>query len=362
MTTRPHARLVVWAALALTGLLLGLPTPDRPRATVPAPAAPGSPATAALASVWPDARPFPIPAFLPDGSPYTPDLILDATTSIGVVTTADRQRTDLDEVPATGPPRVLQSQLATDAGSYDGLTATTDRLYWMHTLDDGNGTAHVTLWTASRSGGPARQLSADVGGPVFYGSQYDVQPVGDRLYWAAARSGHPDQTELRSIPLTGGSVTVEVLDGAWAMSRWPWLVSAPGPDRPKRLRNVTTGQTRTVRTPTSHQVSCSPTWCRLIPDQATETDLIRPDGTDLRVVGDAKAGAIASDVALLDRYEALMTTQGVVSRLTLYDIAKRRAVFVDLATTANARGDFVWWSTGDNELLAWHGLDLRTLN
>jgi hypothetical protein len=361
MTTRPRAWLAVGAALALIGMLLALPTPDRPGATVAAPA-PASSAVAALTSVWPQARPFPVPAFLPDGSAYRPDMILDATISIGVVTTADGQRTDLDEVPASGPPRVLQSQLVTVAGSYDGLTATTERLYWMHSLDDGNGTAHVTLWTAPRSGGPARQLSTDVGAPVFWGSQYDLQPVGDRLYWAAARPGHPDQTELRSIPLTGGAVTVAVLDGAWAMSRWPWLVTAPRADQPTRLRNVTTRQTRTVRTPASHQVSCSPTWCRIIPDQATETDLVRPDGSDLRVIGDAKTGAIAGDVALLDRYEALMSAQGVVSKLTLYDIARKREVFVDLATTANARGAFIWWSTGDNELLTWHGLDLRTLD
>jgi hypothetical protein len=207
----------------------------------------------------------------------------------------------------------LQSQLVTDAGSYDGLTATTDRLYWMYTLDDGNGTPHAALWTAPRSGGPARQLSADVGAPVFWGSQYDLQPVGDRLYWAATRPGHPDQTELRSIPLTGGTVTVQVLDGAWAMSRWPWLVTAQSPDQPTRLRNVTTGQIRTVRTPASHQLSCSPTWCRIIPDQATETDLIRPDGTDLRASGTPRPGRSRA-TSLLDRYEALMSAQGVVSQ------------------------------------------------
>jgi hypothetical protein len=32
------------------------------------------------------------------------------------------------------------------------------------------------------------------------------------------------------------------------------------------------------------------------------------------------------------------------------------------ATNAAARGDYLWWSTGDNETLAWHALDLRTLN
>jgi hypothetical protein len=361
----------VGIALAVIGLLLGLPAPKRPAAAGPGPAVPASPSGPTLASVWPKAKPFPIPAVFPDGSTYTPVLVLDAGTSVGMVASAGGQRTDLDLVPATGAPRVLQSQLVSEAGSFDGLTATADSLYWMHTVSDATGKAHVTLWAAARSGGPARQLTADVGSPVFYGSQYDVQAVGDRLYWAAARPGREDQSELRSIPLTGGTVTVKLIDGAWAMSRWPWLVTAPSAsDQPTRLRDVTTGAVVPVRAPANKQVTCSPSWCRMIPDnaaQATETDLIRPDGSDLRMIGDANAAAIASDVALLDRYEVLMsiinsTGQVAVSRLTLYDIAAKRSVLVEpAATNAGARGTFVWWSTGDNETLAWHGLDLRTL-
>jgi hypothetical protein len=343
----------VGTALAVIGLLLALPTPRRP-----------------AAAAGPAAGAFPIPAILPDGATYTPTLILDRTTSFGVATSSGGQRTDLVVVPATGPPRVLQSQSATEGGSFDGLGYTADQFYWMHTLSDSAGQAHVTLWTARRTGGPARQLSADIGAPVFYGSQYDVQPVGDRLYWAAAEAGHPDQTEVRSIPRDGGTVTVQVVSGAWAMSRWPWLVSAPSATGgPTRLHNLTTGQLVTVQAPPNKQVTCSPTWCRLIPDnaaQATETDLIRPDGSDLRLIGDASAAAIASDVALVDRFEVLMsivnsTGRVVISKVTLYDIARRRSVLIaPAATNAGARGDFLWWSTGDNETLAWHGLDLRT--
>ena len=32
------------------------------------------------------------------------------------------------------------------------------------------------------------------------------------------------------------------------------------------------------------------------------------------------------------------------------------------ATGAMAKGDFLWWSTGDNETAAWHAVDLRTLD
>ncbi len=362
--------ITVAAALAVIGLLLGLPAPKRAATAGPGTTASPSPTGPTLASVWPDAKPFPLPAVFPDGSTYTPTMIIDPTTSLGTVSSADGQRTDLDLVDA-GTPRVLQSQLVSAGGSYDGLTVVGDRVYWMHTLSDATGKAHVTLWTAPRPAGPSRQLSADVGAPVFYGSQYDVQAVGDRLYWAAARPGRQDQTEIRSIGLTGGTVSVTVVDGTWAMSRWPWLVTAPSAsDQPMRVRNLTTGEVVTVKAPANKQVSCSPTWCRMIPDnaaQATETDLIRPDGTDLRRIGDQSVAAIASDVALLDRYEVLMAVvnaagQVPVSRLTLYDIAHRRSVLIaPAATNAGARGTYLWWSTGDNETLAWHGLDLRAL-
>jgi hypothetical protein len=370
MSGRLRTGLALGAALAVIGLLLGLPAPKRPASALGTPS-PSAPAGPTLKSVWPNAKPFPIQGIFADGSAYTPVVVLDPTASIGVTASADGQHTDLVVVPATGAPRVLASQSVTEGGSFDGISFTAEHLYWMHTLSDSEGRAHVTLWTAPRSGGPARPLSTDVGAPVFYGSQYDVQPVGDRLYWAAARAGHPDQTELRSIPLTGGPVTVKVIAGAWAMSKWPWVVTAPSAsDQPTRLHDLTTGQVITVNAPANKQVACSPTWCRMIPDnaaQATETDLIRLDGSDLRVIGDASAAAIASDVAMEDRFEVLMSIVNssgrvAVSKLTLYDILTKRSVLVDpAATNAGARGGFLWWSTGDNETLAWHGLDLRTL-
>ncbi len=357
----------IGAAVAVIALLLGLPTPKRP-SHANATASTGPPT---LVSVWPGAHPFTIPATFPDGSAYTPAVVLDATASVGVIASSDGLRTDLALVPDAGPPRVLQSQSVTDGGSFDGITASAERVYWMHTISDASGHAKTSVWTAPRAGGASVELGADVGTPVFFGSQYDVQVVGDRLEWAASRPGQPDQTELRSIPLAGGPVAVQVVPGAWALSAWPWLVTAPSAsDEPTRLHNVETGAETTVRVPPDKQVTCSPVWCRTIPNNAaapTETDLIRPDGSDLRVIGRAADAAIASDVALRDRFEVLMTMvtttgQLAISKLALYDIATSRTVQIDgAATNAGARGDFLWWSTGDNETLAWHGLDLRTL-
>jgi hypothetical protein len=359
----------VLAGLAAVSVLLALPVPARTAGRKPGPAPSATGPT--LASVWPAARPFTVPASLPDGSSYVPTLILDPTTSVGVSTSADTVHAGLVVVTGTGPPRVLQTHVVSDGGSFDGIAVNADRLFWMHTISDATGHAQVSLWSAARSGGPARKLTADVGEPLFYGSAYDVQIVAGRLYWTAARPGRPDQTELRSVALAGGRVTVRVLDGPWTMTAWPWLVTAPNAvDAPIQLDNLATGARTPVKVPASKQVSCSPIWCRTIPNniaQGSETDLVRPDGTDARRIGDANATAVASDVALLDRFEVLVSTVSsnantTVSRLSLYDIAHRRTVLIDpAATNAGARGAFLWWSTGDNETLTWHGLDLRTL-
>jgi hypothetical protein len=155
------------------------------------------------------------------------------------------------------------------------------------------------------------------------------------------------------------------------MAVWPWLVTAPSAaGTPVELFNLDTGARVPVHAPTNKMVSCSPTWCRLIADnasQASATDLVHPDGTDLRQIGDRDAVAFASDVAPRQRFEPFTTAltsanSTTVSRLDLYDIVRRRTVLIEpAATNAAAKGDYLWWSTGDNETLAWHALDLRAL-
>jgi hypothetical protein len=359
------------AGLGLVGVLLVLPAPLRhpPAASAGPAATPNGPAAVTLKAAWPGATVFSLPTTFPDGATYLPQTVVDATTSIGVATSADALRSSLVIV-ERGQLRVLDSGQVNDGASFDAVTPTADAIYWMHTVNDADGHAHVGLWTARRSGGPSRQLSPDAGAALFSGSAYDMQVVGDRLYWLAGTATAAN-TELRSIPLGGGRVTVRTLSGAWTMAAWPWLVTAPSATgTPVELFNVDSGARVAVHAPTNKMVTCSPTWCRLIADNATQasaTDLVHPDGTDLRQIGDKNAIALASDVALRQRFEPLMTaltstSSTTVSRLDLYDIARRRTVLIEpAATNAAAKGDYLWWSTGDNETLAWHALDLRTL-
>ncbi|MDT5030635.1 MAG: hypothetical protein QOC94_806 [Actinoplanes sp.] len=80
-----------------------------------------------------------------------------------------------------------------------------------------------------------------------------------------------------------------------------------------------------------------------------------------------RPGGHDGDVALLDRFEVLSET-GPDSDLTgtagliVYDLLAGRTVDVSAAAVmAFARGGVLWWSTGDQETLMWHTLNLRTI-
>jgi hypothetical protein len=48
--------------------------------------------------------------------------------------------------------------------------------------------------------------------------------------------------------------------------------------------------------------------------------------------------------------------------LLVYDIGTRRTVDVSAAVSAAfSRGGVLWWSTGDQDSIVWHTVDLRTI-
>jgi hypothetical protein len=103
------------------------------------------------------------------------------------------------------------------------------------------------------------QTLLDATTSIGAGSAYDMQIVGDRLYWLAGTATTAN-TELRSIPPVGGRVTVRTLPGAWTMVAWPWLVTAPSATgTPVELFNLDTGARLPVHAPNNKMVTCSPT-------------------------------------------------------------------------------------------------------
>ena len=242
----------------------------------------------------------------------------------------------------------------------------------MRTVNDAEGHARVSLWTADRSGGPPRQVSRG-----RRGARCSTAPATTCRWWAAGCTGWrvrtpSARTQLRSVALAGGAVEVRTLPGAWTMAVWPWLVTAPGSTGAAvELFNLHTGARVPVRTPADRSVLCSPVWCRLSRTPPTRRAVPTSPGPTVATCGTSATRTRSRWPAMsrcCDRFEPLMTaltsTNNVtLSRLDLYDAAHRRTVAVEpAATSATAKGDYLWWSTGDNETIAWHAVDLRSLD
>jgi hypothetical protein len=298
---------------------------------------------------------------------------LDARTSLGTAPSPDGTQLRLLLRTADGAVRELRRLPIASTPQYGGFALSGDQVAWSESKADAGGKGHAELWlTDLRSHQPPRRLTADTGDVVFFNSQYDMVINAGRLYWAAVAPGQQTATEVRSVALTGGPVTVRTEPGAWAMSAWPWLTSAgSGTSGPIQLQDLEARKLIDVKAAGSELVTCSPAWCRvLVPagDGPARMDLMRPDGTDRRRVGGSNATASLSDVAVLDRFEVLSLSDAQrtvtnTQQLMLYDIQRKESVVVaDAIGMALCRGGVLWWSTGNNEATVWHTLDLRSLS
>ncbi|MFC0528292.1 hypothetical protein [Phytohabitans kaempferiae] len=367
---RPGGRQIVGlaglgVALAATATLLVLSPETRQ------PAGPAAPPT--VAEVWPDAERADIPGGLADGPLYSPVYFLDAQTSLGIAPGPDGTTQRLVIRAADGAVRELRRLRADTTPQFGGFVRAGDEVAWAESVSGDDGMASTQMWIANVvTGGAPRLLTGDTGDVVLFNSQYDMVIAGGRLHWVSVSPEDETATEVRSVSLAGGPVSVRDEPGAWALSAWPWLVSAgSGQTGPVQLRNLESGQVTTVEAAESELATCGPAWCRVLVlagDAPSRIDLMRPDGGDRQRVAGGAATASIIDVAVLDRFEVLSQSSGDQSapispqQLLLYDLREKQVVVVaDGVGVVQARGGVLWWSTGDNETTTWHTLDLRTL-
>jgi hypothetical protein len=204
--------------------------------------------------------------------------------------------------------------------------------------------AHSTCDRFWHGTGATWQVTGDVGDAQFMNSGYDLQVVGDRVYWVAASDG--DRTVLRSVRVSGGRVNVRRLPGEYVLTAWPWLASSPGSTgTPVELYNVDTAVHRVVHAPANGYLTCAPVWCRMVVESRqddTGIDIIRPDGTGRVRVGDADATAVTEDVALRGRFEVLAigpptsSPAIVIEQVRIFGLTRRRSVLI--APTASDAG------------------------
>lgn len=305
-----------------------------------------------------------VPGNLPDGGLFTPVLFLDTDTVLGTAAGADGREVRLLLLDG-GTFHELRRVGTASTPEFDDFTTAGNDVAWAESADEGP----TRIWAVNtRDGRPPRELTADTGNAVFFGTQNDLVIADGRVHWAAAASA--GTTEIRSVALDGGPVAVVREKGEWALSAWPWLTDAAGgPAGVVRLRNMSTAQEISVTVPGGQAAECSPAWCRVMVSDSrglVRIDLMRPDGTARRRIAGAGFFAATADVALLDRFE-ILSSAGVESDLTgtaalsVYDIRNgRTAEICPAAGGAFARAGMLWWSTGDSTATIWHSLDLRT--
>jgi hypothetical protein len=356
------ASLVV--ALAAGLFLVAGPAPSRP-----------APVTGelTLALAFPGVKPVDIPGWLDDGTDYSPQFFLDSKTSLGTAPTTDKKQLRLLLRTADGKLRELRRLPVTSQPQYGGFTVSGDDVAWDESTAGTDSQAVTQMWVMNwRNGQPPRALTTNVGDAVFFNSQYDMVIANGRLYWVAAARTKDPVTEVRSVPLTGGAVTVRQVPGAFAFSAWPWLVSAgTGQTGPMQLQNLDTGKQVTVTAQPTELVTCSPDWCRVLilseNNAPARMELMRPDGSKRQRIAGAGISSAVIDVAVLDRFEILARAgaNGAPTsnqQLLIYDLKHTRTVVVANGVgMILSRGGTLWWSTGDNETLAWHALDLHPL-
>jgi hypothetical protein len=321
--------------------------------------------------VWPGAKVSSIASTLRDGTSLHPMLAIDATTVVGIATSPDLATSTLVIRSGDGAIRVLHTLRGQQMSTVAAVAVAGDQVFWLELADDENGNRTTSLWRAGLTSGTARLLVTDTDDLLYYDSAYDLQVVDGKAVWAAA--GAQGGGEIRSVPVDGGPVTVRKLDRLFALSAWPWVTSSAG-SKPGdvELLNLTSGERRNVTAGPSEILTCTPVWCRVTTlvnqGQSLRFELEHLDGSGRQKIGTSSMTPMNTDVALLDRFEVLASTTssnaaGYAQQLWLRDLPTGRAVLAadGVTATVGSRGAFVWWSTGDNETVTWHFLDLRQL-
>ena len=318
---------------------------------------------ATLATVWPKAQRAEIPGNLKDGPIFHPELFRDSRTAIGTAPAPSGDQLRLLVRNADGTTRELRRRSLEGSPVFDAFATDGTTVAWIESVG-GRSEVWAATWT-----GPARRLTADTGNVLTYSSQYDLVVADGAAHWVAADGDAA--TEVRSVPLAGGKVTVRTEPGVWSLTTWPWLVDGAG-DRTGAtgLRNPVTFKDVEVNTGGAELTTCSPAWCRVLVitgGGVARIDAMRPDGKDRRRIAGSEATAALTDVAVLDRFEVLAEPRPDsdltgTEALVVHDLTSRTTVELSAAVDgAFSRDGVLWWATGDQDDIRWHTLDLRTV-
>ncbi|GAA4092026.1 hypothetical protein [Actinomadura miaoliensis] len=245
-----------------------------------------------------------VPDTLPDGRAYNPEVALDDGSLLVSTSSRDdvpdrlwrydprtRQATKVTDVPKPAGPPEITSDFAVGDG----------QVVWANGAKPG-GRSATEIWAAPLRGGKARRvLSMDAASKEAQVGQLVVG--GGKLRWSLSPAGADAAADVRGgadgdrqsavyeAPLAGGSARMIPGTEGYRILSWPWI-GTPGTTKGqagetdfKELRNLETGQTRSIQPPKAPNTwTCWISWCLGGPPIGVTLDRV-PDTRILPLAG-----------------------------------------------------------------------------
>ncbi|MFI7133877.1 TolB family protein [Nonomuraea sp. NPDC050153] len=211
-----------------------------------------------IEKVWPQAV-HKIPAKLPDGRAYYPQLLLDDQTLLVMTGVSDGKRQFLWSYDlGTGQPRQIAEIPSTKGSAIfaDGVAAGGGDIVWWASYKEGDRPRVARIWTVPATGGRPRPVTdVPLGNVMKQGHINGLTVTGSDVVFAYEKGG------VYRVPLSGGSP--QPVKGAERhhILQWPWVGIHRGKAIFRELLNVETGERRDAVVKADEEVRCGVDRC-----------------------------------------------------------------------------------------------------
>ncbi|MFI6297157.1 TolB family protein [Nonomuraea sp. NPDC050790] len=211
-----------------------------------------------IEKVWPEAV-RKIPAKLPDGRAYHPQLLLDDDTLLVMTGVSDGRRQFLwrYDLRTGRPTRVAEIPPTKGSAIFaDGVAAGGGNIVWWASYKEAGGPRVARIWTVPAAGGsPRRVADVPLGNVMKQGHINGLQVAGSDVVFAYEKGG------VHRVPLSGG--TPRPVKGAERhhVLEWPWVGAHHGKAIFRELLNVETGERRDAVVKADEEVRCGVERC-----------------------------------------------------------------------------------------------------
>ncbi|SEH03370.1 hypothetical protein SAMN05444920_1362 [Nonomuraea solani] len=211
-----------------------------------------------IEEVWPQAV-HKIPAKLPDGRAYYPQLLLDDRTLLVMTGAFDGKRQFLWSYDlGTGAPKRIAEIPPTKGSAIfaDGVAAGGGNIVWWASHKEAGGPRVARIWTVPVTGGRPRTVTdVPLGNVIRQGHIDGLAVTGSDVVFAYEKGG------VYRVPLSGGSP--QPVKGAERhhILRWPWVGVHQGKAIFRELLNAETGERRDAVVKADEEVRCGVDRC-----------------------------------------------------------------------------------------------------